>query len=180
MVFTKNEHIHIVKNSRELEDTIDEIGAYRRNLRMKGAVSSEKEYPLETIQLCPTNVDEPIVWEFHQVVPRLHVECHTAQGKVRLHLVASELLRALLEVKFTGTFEFTDMEDLKISGPCVFVAPMPLVTDEGQIGEGVELRVDPRIMAGDNPMLYCLIEDMVDEQNRDDEDDGYDCDEDDE
>ena len=47
-------------------------------------------------------------------------------------------------------------------------------------GEGVELRVDPRIMAGDNPMLYCLIEDMVDEQNRDDEDDGYDCDEDDE
>ena len=50
---------------------------------------------------------------------------------MRLHLVASELLRALLEIKFAGTFEFTDMEDLKISGPCVFVTPMPLVTDEG-------------------------------------------------
>ena len=78
MISTKNEHIHIVKNSQELEDTIDEIGAYRRDLRMKGVVSSEKEHPLETIQLCPTNVDKPIVWEFHQVVPRLHVECHKA------------------------------------------------------------------------------------------------------
>ena len=29
-------------------------------------------------------------------------------------------------------------------------------------------------MAGDNPMLYCLIEDMVDEQDRDDEDGDYD------
>ena len=45
MISTKNEHIHIVKNSQELEDTIDEIGAYRRDLRMKGVVSSEKEHP---------------------------------------------------------------------------------------------------------------------------------------
>ena len=166
-----DKHVRVVKSTDELARAIDQIRTYREEFAERhaeahgGYAPKEREYPEETVVLSPDSDAEPILWDYRDVLSRLHITCKPKQGRVRLHLVAPDVFDLMLKMRFEGFFDMDEKAYLMIDGPCVLVSPMPI--QEGTLNPGlplvsadVELSVDPRI-AAETPEQTRMIEDML-------------------
>lgn len=166
-----DKHVWVVRGTEGLARAIDQIRAYRKDFAEayaeahEGRAPDERAYPEETVVLSPDSDAEPILWDYRDMLARLHVTCKPKQGRARLHLMAPNVFDLMLKMRFQGFFDLSEKKGLEITGPCELVSPMPvqngpwgafLVT----VGDGVELCVDPRI-AAETPEQARMIEDML-------------------
>ena len=177
-----DKHFRVVKSTDELARAIDQIRMYReefaeRHAEARGGYAPKKrEYPEETVVLSPDSDAEPILWDYRDMLFRLHVTCKPKQGRVRLHLVAPDVFDLMLGMRFVGFFDLDDKMPLMIDGPCVLVSPMPIQMGTLRpgppwIGADVEFRVDPRI-AAETPEQACMVEDVLSDGAEGSEDGG--------